>query len=87
MPGGDEAVDALVDVAGRPVHAEPQVGVGAGVGSVGGAGGDVDAVAAEFPYGTVTVTPVEGGLRTPNGTGAVGADTMVCAVAVIRVGW
>lgn len=48
---------------------------------------DVDAVAAEFPYGRVTVIPVQGGLRTPNGTGAPGADMMVCAVAVISVGW
>lgn len=48
---------------------------------------DTAAVAAEFPYGTVTVTPVAGGLATPNGTDAPGADTMVCAVAVIRVGW
>ncbi|WP_217921391.1 Lin0512 family protein [Miltoncostaea oceani] len=49
---------------------------------------DRDAVASEFPYGTVTVTPVEGGLRTPNGTdGGPGADTMICAVAVVAVGW
>lgn len=48
---------------------------------------DTAVVAAEFPYGTVTVTPVAGGLRTPNGTGTPGADHMLCAVAVIAVGW
>jgi len=48
---------------------------------------DRDAVAAKFPYGRVTVRPVAGGLRTPNGTGAPGADHMVCAVAVVAVGW
>ncbi|HWH15455.1 MAG TPA: Lin0512 family protein [Miltoncostaeaceae bacterium] len=48
---------------------------------------DADAVAAEFPYGQVTVIPVAGGLRTPNGTGAPGADHLVCAVAVVAVGW
>lgn len=49
---------------------------------------DRDAVAAEFPYGHVTVVPVAGGLRTPNGTdGGPGADHMICAVAVVAVGW
>lgn len=48
---------------------------------------DADAVAAEFPYGTVRVLPVAGGLRTPNGTGVEGADHMICAVAVVAVGW
>lgn len=49
---------------------------------------DRDAVAAEFPYGRVTVIPVAGGLRTPNGTdGGPGADHMICAVAVVAVGW
>ena len=49
---------------------------------------DTAAVAAEFPYGTVTVTPVAGGLRAPNGTTLDdGDDHLVCAVAVIAVGW
>jgi uncharacterized protein (TIGR02058 family) len=49
---------------------------------------DRDAVAAEFPYGRVTVVPVAGGLRTPNGTGAgPGEDHLICCVAVVRVGW
>jgi len=48
---------------------------------------DRDAVAAEFPYGTVTVTPVQGGLRTPNGTDhGPGRDHLVVAVAVVAVG-
>ncbi|MFN8109195.1 MAG: Lin0512 family protein [Thermoleophilia bacterium] len=48
---------------------------------------DVAAVAAEFPYGSVTVLPVQGGLRTPNGTDyGPGRDHMVVAVAVIAVG-
>lgn len=49
---------------------------------------DRDAVAAEFPYGRVTVIPVPGGLRAPNGTDAgPGEDHMICAVARIAVGW
>lgn len=49
---------------------------------------DAAAVAAEFPYGRVTVTPVAGGLRMPNGTGAgPRADHLICAVAVVAVGW
>ncbi len=49
---------------------------------------DTAAVAAEFPYGRVTVTAVPGGLRTPHGA-ARGADDdhLICAVAVIAVGW
>jgi uncharacterized protein (TIGR02058 family) len=47
---------------------------------------DTAAVAAEFPYGSVTVLPVAGGLRTPNGTGVEGQDHMVVAVAVVAVG-
>ena len=48
---------------------------------------DRDAVAAEFPYGTVTVTPVQGGLRTPNGTDyGPGRDHLIVAVAVVAVG-
>lgn len=49
---------------------------------------DAGAVAGEFPYGRVLVTPVAGGLRIPNGTdGGPGADHMICAVAVVAVGW
>jgi uncharacterized protein (TIGR02058 family) len=49
---------------------------------------DAAAVAAEFPYGRIRVTAEPGGLRTPNGTdGGPGADQMICAVAVVRVGW
>lgn len=48
---------------------------------------DEDAVRAVFPYGRVTVLPVAGGLRTPNGTGTPGADHMICATAVVAVGW
>ncbi len=49
---------------------------------------DTDAVAAEFPYGQVTVTAVEGGLRAPNGTDAgPGEDHLVAAVAIVAVGW
>jgi len=48
---------------------------------------DTAAVAGEFPYGTVTVLPVEGGLRTPNGTDyGPGRDHLVVAVAVVAVG-
>jgi uncharacterized protein (TIGR02058 family) len=49
---------------------------------------DADAVAAEFPYGRVRVTAVPGGLRAPNGTdGGPGADHLICAVALVAVGW
>ena len=49
---------------------------------------DADAVAAEFPYGSVTVEAVPGGLRMPNGTDAgPGEDHLVAAVAVVAVGW
>ena len=48
---------------------------------------DRDAVAAEFPYGTVTVHPVQGGMRTPNGTDyGPGRDHLIVAVAVVAVG-
>jgi uncharacterized protein (TIGR02058 family) len=54
----------------------------------GAAGVDPEAVAAEFPYGKVTITAVEGGLRMPNGTdGPPGEDHLICAVAVVAVGW
>jgi uncharacterized protein (TIGR02058 family) len=49
---------------------------------------DTAAVAAEFPYGRVTITPVAGGLRAPNGTTLGGGeDHLICAVAVVAVGW
>ena len=45
-------------------------------------------MAAEFPYGRVTVTAEPGGLRMPNGTEAgPGEDHLICAVAVVQVGW
>ncbi len=43
---------------------------------------DVDAVAAEVPYGTVTVNPLPGGLDVPSQTGT---DLMVIANAAILV--
>ena len=47
-----------------------------------------DEVAAEFPYGRVTVTAEPGGLRMRNGTDAgPGEDHLICAVAVVQVGW
>lgn len=49
---------------------------------------DAVAVAAVFPYGRVEVSAVEGGLRMPNGTDAgTGEDHLICAVAVVAVGW
>jgi uncharacterized protein (TIGR02058 family) len=49
---------------------------------------DADAVAAEFPYGRVSVRAGPGGLRMPNGTDAgPGEDHLICAVAVVAVGW
>lgn len=43
---------------------------------------DVDAIAAEVPYGTVTVTVQQGGLDVPSDTGP---DTLVIANAAILV--
>jgi len=43
---------------------------------------DTDAVAAEIPYGTVTVTPMVGGLDVP---AAEGSDLLVIANAAILV--
>jgi uncharacterized protein (TIGR02058 family) len=44
-------------------------------------------VAGEFPYGTVTVTATEGGMRLPNGTDyGPGHDHLIIAVAVVAVG-
>lgn len=43
---------------------------------------DRDAVAAELPYGTVTVKPEKGGLEVPN---ADGSDTIVMVNAAILV--
>jgi uncharacterized protein (TIGR02058 family) len=48
---------------------------------------DGDRVAAEFPYGTVSVTAVPGGARVPNGNVRDPGGHLVCAVAVIAVGW
>lgn len=54
----------------------------------GAAGVDAEAVAAVFPYGRVSVEALEGGLAMPNGTDAgPGEDTLICAVAVVAVGW
>jgi len=51
-------------------------------------GVDPEAVAAEFPYGRIAVRAVPGGLRMPNGTDAgPGQDHLICAVAVVAVGW
>jgi len=55
---------------------------------------DADAVAAELPYGRIAARAVPGGLRAPNGNLAAlveGAerpdDHLVCAVALVAVGW
>ncbi|HSJ73761.1 MAG TPA: Lin0512 family protein [Miltoncostaeaceae bacterium] len=49
---------------------------------------DAEAVAAELPYGRVRVRAEAGGLRMPNGTDAgPGEDHLICAVAVVAVGW
>lgn len=49
---------------------------------------DRDRVASIFPYGRVSVHPGPGGLRMPNGTDAgPGLDHLICAVAVVAVGW
>jgi uncharacterized protein (TIGR02058 family) len=50
---------------------------------------DAAAVAAELPYGEVEVVPVEGGMRTPNGTlDDEGAPVhLTIATAVVAVGW
>jgi uncharacterized protein (TIGR02058 family) len=49
---------------------------------------DAAAVAAEFPYGRISVRAVAGGLRAPNGNLAGdGQDHLVCAVALVAVGW
>ena len=51
-------------------------------------GVDAGAVAGEFPYGQVSVRAEAGGLRMPNGTDAgPGEDHLICAVAVVAVGW
>jgi uncharacterized protein (TIGR02058 family) len=48
---------------------------------------DPAAVAAEFPYGQVQVTAIQGGMRLPNGTDyGPGQDHLVIAVAVVAVG-
>jgi uncharacterized protein (TIGR02058 family) len=50
---------------------------------------DRAAVAGELPYGEVEVVPVEGGMRTPNGTlDDEGAPAhLTIATAVVAVGW
>jgi uncharacterized protein (TIGR02058 family) len=49
---------------------------------------DAAAVASEFPYGRISVRAEPGGLRMPNGTDAgPGEDHLICAVAVVAVGW
>ena len=45
---------------------------------------DTEAVAAELPYGTVTVEPVSGGLDVPSDTGS---DLMVIVNAAVLVGF
>ena len=49
---------------------------------------DTAVVAAELPYGQVSVTAVPGGCRAPGGA-PVGNDInhLTCAVAVVSVGW
>lgn len=71
IPSGDRA-DMRVDVTVAVPHHERV---------------DPDAVAAVFPYGRVTVEATPGGLRMPNGTGSPGEDHLICAVAVVAVGW
>lgn len=72
IPSGDRA-DMRVDVrVGVPGHEAVRA----------------DEVAAELPYGRVSVTAEAGGLRMPNGTDAgPGEDHLICAVAVVQVGW
>jgi uncharacterized protein (TIGR02058 family) len=48
---------------------------------------DTDAVAAELPYGRITVRAVPGGLRAPNGLPEGGDDHLLIAVALIAAGW
>jgi uncharacterized protein (TIGR02058 family) len=49
---------------------------------------DTAAVKAVLPYGRISVAAVPGGLRAPNGNLAGdGEDHLVCAVALIAVGW
>jgi len=49
---------------------------------------DEAAVAAELRYGDISVRAVVGGARVPNGNlFGDGDDHLICAVAVISVGW
>lgn len=71
-----------------PSHDRADMRVEVTVAVPGHAGVDPDAVAAELPYGRIRVTAVAGGLRMPNGTDAgPGEDHLICAVAVVAVGW
>lgn len=68
-----------------------RVGVTVGVPPAYAAGVDTAAVAAVFPYGTVTVEVVDGGLATPSGVvlpdqrDGPGDDTAVVVVAAVHV--
>lgn len=68
-----------------------RVGVTLGVPPAYAAGVDTAAVAAVFPYGTVTVAVTPGGLATPSGVvlreqlDAPGDDTAVVVVAAVHV--
>lgn len=68
-----------------------RVGVTLGVPPAYAAGVDTAAVAAVFPYGTVSVTVTDGGLATPSGVvlpeqrDAPGNDTAVVVVAAVHV--
>lgn len=66
----------LLDVSVEDMHVEVLVAV-AEPGAV-----DTAAVAAELPYGTVTVRAVAGGLEVP---GTAGADPIVMANAAVMV--
>ncbi|MGI9616660.1 MAG: Lin0512 family protein [Acidimicrobiales bacterium] len=67
---------AVTDKTHHDMHIEVRIGV-AEPDQV-----DVDAIAAEVPYGTVTVTPTSGGLDVP---AAEGSDRLVIANAAILV--
>ncbi len=68
---------AVTDKSHHDMHVEVRIGV-AEPDAV-----DCDAVAAEVPYGTVTITPMVGGLNVPAADG--GSDLMVIANAAILV--
>ena len=68
---------AVTDKSHHDMHVEVRIGI-ADPDAL-----DCDAVAAEVPYGTVTVTPTVGGLNVPAPGG--GTDLMVIANAAILV--